>query len=276
MNIRSITAPNPGPFTLNGTQTWLIGEATVLDPGPAIESHILAIREAMPRLRTILVTHRHADHAPGAKRLRQLTGASIVAPPHTLDDASVDQCVTGGETLTVDDLSIEVIATPGHTAEHVCYLTSEGDLFTGDTILGAGTTVIFPPDGNMADYLRSLETLRARQPRRIYPGHGPVRNDAIALIDEYIAHRLERERQILDAIASGATTTTAMRARIYPDLDPRLHRAAEMQIDAHLAKLAGTRGDRTRKTEHGRTINTEDKHGTINTERGTRNDNTER
>jgi glyoxylase-like metal-dependent hydrolase (beta-lactamase superfamily II) len=237
VNIRPITAPNPGPFTLNGTQTWLIGEETVLDPGPAIESHIVAIRDAMPGLRTILVTHRHPDHAPGAKRLRQLTGASIVAPPTTLDDDSVDRRVTGGETLTVDDLSIEVIATPGHTAEHVCYLTSAGDLFTGDTILGAGTTIIFPPDGNMADYLRSLETLRARQPRTIYPGHGPVRNDAIALIDEYIAHRLERERQILDAIASGATTIPAMRARIYPDLDSRLHRAAEMQIEAHLEKL---------------------------------------
>jgi glyoxylase-like metal-dependent hydrolase (beta-lactamase superfamily II) len=110
-------------------------------------------------------------------------------------------------------------------------------LFTGDTILGTGTTAIFPPDGDMADYFRSLQTLRAIRPRRILPAHGPIREDAVALIDEYIAHRLEREQQVLDAFASGATTPAALRVRIYPDLDPRLHGAAEIQIEAHLIKL---------------------------------------
>lgn len=232
MIIRSITAPNPGPFTLDGTQTYLLGETAVIDPGPAIDSHIDALRAAMPRLETILITHRHGDHAPAAVPLQQRTGARILAP---LDNA--DQRLTGGETLEIEDVTIEVIATPGHTSEHVCFLTSEGDLFTGDTILGAGTTAIFPPDGHMGDYLRSLHTLRAKNPKRIFPAHGPVREDAVALIEEYIAHRLERERQVLDALAAGATTPAAMRARIYPDLDERLHQAAEIQISAHLIKL---------------------------------------
>ena len=235
MNIRFITAPNPGAFTLDGTRTYLIGDTAVLDPGPAIDSHVALIREAMPGLETILITHRHADHAPAAVPLKAATGARIVAPHGVLD--AVDQRVRGGETLTIDGVAVEVIATPGHTTEHVCYLTAEGDLFTGDTILGAGTTAIFPPDGHMGDYLRSLETLRARKPKRIYPAHGPVRDDAVALIEEYIAHRLQREQQVLDAVGAGLTTIPDLRARIYPDLDRRLHRAAEIQISAHLIKL---------------------------------------
>ena len=237
MKIRAITAPNPGPLTLDGTQTYVIGETAVVDPGPDIASHVEAIRAAVPRLRTILITHRHGDHAPAAVPLKDATGAEIIAPRDVLDDGVVDRRIRGGETLTVEGVEIEVIATPGHTNEHVCFLTSNGDLFTGDTILGSGTTAIFPPDGNMADYLESLRLLRSREPRRIYPAHGPVRDDAVALIDEYIAHRLEREQQVLDAYGSGAPTIAAMRARIYPDLDPRLHGAAEVQIRAHLEKL---------------------------------------
>jgi len=235
MNIRSITAPNPGPFTLDGTRTYLLGETAVLDPGPSIGSHIDAIRAAMPRLDTILITHRHGDHAPAAVPLKEATGARIIAPRNVLDE--IDQRVSGGEILHIDGVDIEVIATPGHTNEHVCYLTSEGDLFTGDTILGAGTTAIFPPDGHMGDYIRSLRTLRARNPKRIHPAHGPTRDDAVALIDEYIAHRLERERQVLAAIAAGAKSVTELRARIYPELDERLHDAAEIQLTAHLIKL---------------------------------------
>ncbi len=235
MNIRSITAPNPGAFTLDGTRTYLLGETTVLDPGPAIKSHIAAIRLAMPRLETILITHRHGDHAPAAVPLKAATGARIVAPRNVLD--AVDQRVEGGEVLHVDGVDVDVIATPGHTNEHVCYLTSEGDLFTGDTILGTGTSAIFPPDGHMGDYLRSLRTLREREPKRIHPAHGPTREDAIALIDEYIDHRLERERQVIEAIAAGAKSLRQLRARIYPKLDWRLHRAAEIQLTAHLIKL---------------------------------------
>lgn len=231
MNIRSITAPNPGPFTLEGTRTYLIGDSIVLDPGPAIDSHVEAIRAAMPRLETILITHRHGDHAPAAVPLKRATGATIVAPAGVLEET--DRIVGDGEVVC----GLEVIATPGHTKEHVCYLTADGDLFTGDTILGTGTTAIFPPDGHMGDYLRSLAKLRARNPRRIHPAHGPTREDAIALIDEYLAHRLERERQVIDALECGARTLPEMRALIYPDLDERLHRAAEIQLTAHLIKL---------------------------------------
>lgn len=240
MKIRSITAPNPGPFTLDGTRTYLLGETAVIDPGPAIESHIAAILSAMPRLQTILITHRHEDHAPAATPLRAATGARVIAP---LDIA--DQRISGGEMIPIEDETLEVIATPGHTHEHVCFLTRDGDLFTGDTILGAGTTAIFPPDGNMRDYLQSLRTLRARNPKRIHPAHGPTREDAVALIDEYIAHRLERERQVLEALASGAQSVAEMRQRIYPDLDPRLTGAAEIQLRAHLIKLVedGVIGD---------------------------------
>lgn len=235
MQIRRILAPNPGPFTLDGTQTYLLGETAVLDPGPDIASHVTRIRDELPRLETILITHRHADHAPAAIPLQAATGARIIAPPGV--PGRVDHRVNGGEVLTIEGIAIEVIATPGHTQEHVCYLTSDGDLFTGDTILGSGTTTIFPPDGDMGDYIRSLRTLRARNPKRIFPAHGPIREDAVPLIDEYIAHRLERERQVRDAIAAGATTPEEIRVRIYPDLDRRLHQAAEIQIQAHVLKL---------------------------------------
>jgi glyoxylase-like metal-dependent hydrolase (beta-lactamase superfamily II) len=247
MNIRSITAPNPGPFTLDGTRTYLLDDHAVIDPGPAIDSHIDAIRAAMPNLRTIFITHRHADHAPAAVPLRNATGARIVAPQGVRHET--DQIARDGDVL--DDL--EVVGTPGHTSEHVCYLTRDGDLFTGDTILGFGTTAIFPPDGHMGDYLRSLQKLRAKNPRRIHPAHGPTRDDAIALIDEYITHRLDRERQVLDALTRGAATIPEMRALIYPELDERLQRAAEIQLTAHLIKLeeenrvisAGSRYERT-------------------------------
>jgi glyoxylase-like metal-dependent hydrolase (beta-lactamase superfamily II) len=235
VKIRSITAPNPGPFTLDGTRTYLLGETAVIDPGPSIESHVEAIRAAQPRLDTILITHRHGDHAPAAVPLRRATGARIIAPPGVLDD--VEQRVTGGERLRIADEEVEVLATPGHTREHVCYLTPDGDLFTGDTILGSGTTAIFPPDGHMGDYIRSLQLLLTKRPRRIHPAHGPTREDAMPLIQQYLEHRMERERQVLDAIAGGARTVQEMRRIIYPDLDPRLTGAAEIQITAHLIKL---------------------------------------
>ena len=234
MNVRSLTAPNPGPLTLDGTRTYIVEERIVIDPGPDEATHIRAILESVPDLETILITHRHADHAPAAVELKKATGVRVLAPEGVLDDKTVDQRLRGGERL---DEGIEVLATPGHTKEHVCFLTSDGDLFTGDTILGSGTTAIFPPDGHMGDYIRSLQLLRSKEPRRIYPAHGPTRDDAVSLIDEYIAHRLERERQVLDAVRAGATTVREMRERIYADLDPRLHAAAEIQLQAHLIKL---------------------------------------
>jgi glyoxylase-like metal-dependent hydrolase (beta-lactamase superfamily II) len=252
VKIRSITAPNPGPLTLDGTRTYILGDTAVIDPGPADDRHIRAIAEAVPHLQTILITHRHADHAPAAGPLKKLLGAHVLAPDDVLDDCIVDVRVHDGQIVAVADTKIEVIATPGHTSEHVCYLTADGDLFTGDTILGHGTTAIFPPDGDMADYMRSLQRLRAKSPRRIHPAHGPTRDDAVALIDEYIAHRLEREEQVLEALRAGATTLPQMRERIYQSLDANLHTAAEIQLAAHLIKLAAER--RIRQSNGGYTV----------------------
>lgn len=237
MNIRSITAPNPGPFTLDGTRTYLLGNSAVIDPGPLIDSHIDAIIDAMPRLRTILITHRHADHAPAAIPLKKRTGARIFSPPGVLDDSHVDCRLANGDFVDIGPDRLEVIATPGHTQEHVCFFTKNRDLFSGDTILGFGTTAVFPPDGSMRDYIRSLRLLRFRNPGTIYPAHGPTRKEGAKLIDEYIAHRLEREQQIVEAIRSGATTIPKMRETIYRDLDARLLDAAEIQINAHIIKL---------------------------------------
>jgi len=239
--IRDLTAPNPGAFTLNGTRTYLLGGSAVIDPGPAIESHVAAIREAMPHLETILITHRHGDHAPAAVSLKRETGARILAPAGVLDDALVDQRIQGGDRLMIENELLDVIATPGHTREHVCFMTADGDLFTGDTVLGEGTTAIFPPDGSMREYLASLHVLLALGPTRIFPAHGPTRDDAVPLLEQYIAHRLEREAQILASVAQGAMSTATIRARIYPTLDSRLHGAAEIQIRAHLAKLVEER-----------------------------------
>lgn len=237
MIIRDITAPNPGPFTLNGTRSYLLGETAVIDPGPDIRSHVAAIGRAMPKLRTILITHRHPDHAPAAGRLKRATGARVLAPHGVLDDKVVDQRITDGERIAIEDEMLEVIATPGHTREHVCFLTAAGDLFTGDTVLGEGTTAIFPPDGSMRDYIASLHRLLTCKPKRIFPAHGPTRDEAQTLIEQYIAHRLQREKQVLESLAEGARSVSAMRKRIYPDLNFLLRRAAEIQITAHLIKL---------------------------------------
>ena len=236
MLIRTILAPNPGPFTLDGTRTYLIGDEAVIDPGPEIASHIEAIIEAAPRLRTILITHRHPDHAPAAISVKRRTGGQIWAPAGALPNYEIDHLLVDGESIRVGTLSLEVIHTPGHTSEHVCFLTDEGDLFSGDTILGSGTTTIFPPDGEMSDYMLSLEHLRDIAPRRILPGHGPIHQDAAGLIEHYIAHRLQREAQILAALSS-PSTVPGLRHRIYPDLQPALEQAAEGQLTAHLTKL---------------------------------------
>lgn len=237
MTVRALTAPNPGPFTLDGTKTYLLGEDAVLDPGPDDEAHIGKILDLVPGLKTILVTHRHGDHAPAALALKERCGASIWAPAGAFDDGAIDKVLEDGETIEVGDMSLEVIATPGHTAEHVCFLSDTGELFTGDTVLGQGTTAIFAPDGNMRDYVESLKKLFARKPTRIYPGHGPVRHDAEALLDEYIYHRLSREEQVIEQLATGPKTTAQLREAIYPGLEASLHSAAEAQMTAHLAWL---------------------------------------
>jgi glyoxylase-like metal-dependent hydrolase (beta-lactamase superfamily II) len=226
--IETIVAPNPGAFTLDGTHTYVVDERMVIDPGPAIASHIDAIAARLSGPPLIFVTHRHADPAPGA--------GSIHAPRNCID-ALTDRFVADSEIFFAGARSLRAIATPGHTNEHFCFLTGEGDLFTGDTVLGAGTTVIFPPDGDMDAYIATLERLIAVEPRRIYPGHGPIRDDAVALLQEYLSHRLMREKQIVDLLASRPLSIAELREEIYPELDVRLLRAAELQLEAHLERL---------------------------------------
>lgn len=232
--IETILAPNPSPFTLDGTRTHIVHGEAIIDPGPAIESHIERIVAAAPRARWILITHRHTDHAPAAPIVAKRTGARIAAPHGVFHPPLPDRELVDGERFELSSISLTTIATPGHTGESVCFISSEGDLFSGDTILGQGTTAIFPPDGTMKDYLESLRKLRLLQPARLYPGHGPNRDRAVDVIDEYIEHRRLREEQILDLISKGVTTLESLRKRIYPELDPALSRAAETQVAAHI------------------------------------------
>lgn len=233
--IETLVAPNPGAFTLDGTHTYVIDGVAVIDPGPAIDSHIEAIVAKLTVEPAIFVTHRHGDHAPGATLLRERCGGRIYAAPGAA--SSIDHLLADGEELAFERFSIRAVATPGHTAEHLCFLMANGELFTGDTVLGEGTTVIFPPDGNMNDYISSLEKLIALQPRVIYPGHGPARHDAVALLNGYLNHRLMREDQIRNKLREGRKSIPELRASIYPGLDPRLVQAAELQIQAHLERL---------------------------------------
>ena len=235
--IEQLRAPNPGAFTLDGTNSYVIDRQGIIDPGPVIESHVRNLLQATPELRTILITHRHDDHAPAATELKRRSGARVVAPEGVLSDDTVDERLEDGGRYTIGSLHIEAIATPGHTGEHFCFLSDEGDLFTGDMILGSGTTAVFPPDGHMGDYITSLRALQARNPKRIYPGHGPIREDAVTLIASYISHRLEREAQIMATLSTEPRSITELRGSIYTSLKPSLIRAAEAQILAHLIHL---------------------------------------
>lgn len=233
--IELVRAANPGPFTLDGTNTWILDGEVVFDPGPPLAEHVEAILRAAPGLSTIFITHRHGDHAPAAPMLKARSGARVIAPEGV--GGEVDERVSDGKTYSFASGTVEAIATPGHTAEHFCFLIDSGDVVTGDTILGEGTSAIFPPDGHMGDYLASLRKLRDRAPRRILPGHGPARTDPFEWISYYIDHRLERERQVVEALHAGALDIPSLRERVYPELHPGLHPAAEAQMLAHLIHL---------------------------------------
>ena len=235
--VRQLRAPNPGPFTLDGTNTYILGRL-VIDPGPAIESHIERILELAPQVETILVTHRHADHAPGAIALHGRSKARIYAPAGVFDDSIVEKRLRDGMIIECGEVRIEAVATPGHTKEHYCFITDDGDLFTGDTVLGEGTTAVFPPDGDMGDYLASLSKLQGRSPARIFPGHGPVRDDAMELLGQYLEHRMMRDGQISGALQKSDTMSIdELRSAIYPDLGADLEAAADAQLLAHLLHL---------------------------------------
>jgi hydroxyacylglutathione hydrolase len=239
--IRKLLAPNPGIYTGPGTNTYLVGEreVVVVDPGPADPEHVDRILETVgemeARIALIAVTHHHQDHLPGADRLRLKTGAPLAAHEGI---AGVDRPLARGQQVPADGESLEVLATPGHASTHLCFLLRARELlFSGDHIVGRGTVVVSPPDGDMGAYLDSLALLRRYPIRRLLPGHWDPVDDPDAKIDEYIDHRLLRERQVLAAMGVGCETIPAIVERLYADTDPRLHGAAGRSILAHLQKL---------------------------------------
>jgi glyoxylase-like metal-dependent hydrolase (beta-lactamase superfamily II) len=241
-----VRAPNPSPMTLQGTNSYLLdcsnGDALVIDPGPSIESHIdaliVAANERGLTIRTIALSHAHPDHALGAPALAAATGARVYAHPKS--GARHDNDLPLESDWRVGDIALRTIDAPGHTNDHaIFYLTTDGALFTGDTILGEGTTVIAPPGGAMRAYQNTLRRLADEfgDARIIYGGHGPPVDDPRAKIAEYIAHRRMRESQILDALRERASTIPDLVRSIYSPQRQVLWPAMARQILAHLVAL---------------------------------------
>ncbi len=256
--IRRVTADNPGPFTFRGTGTYIVGAGAVavIDPGPDISEHLDAILAATSgeRVTHILITHHHLDHSPLARPLAAATGAviygcAVVGP--VMQDAvkleagydhfTPDVSVCAGAKIAGDGWTFEAIPTPGHTSNHICYaLAQENALFSGDHIMGWSTTVITPPDGDMGDYLRSLQTIRARRFTTLWPTHGPPITDVDRFIAAYIDHRAMRERDILARLAAGDTSIKAMVPTLYAAVDARLWPAAAHSVLAQILELVKT------------------------------------
>jgi glyoxylase-like metal-dependent hydrolase (beta-lactamase superfamily II) len=247
---RCVLAPNPSPMTLDGTNTWVVAEpqsreVVVVDPGPDDEDHLRRVldvaRAADRRVAQIVLTHGHPDHAAGAARFAELSGAPVGALDPGLRLGT--EGFAAGDVVTGGGCELRVIATPGHTADSLSLLLSaDGALLTGDTVLGRGTTVI-GPDGSLADYLRTLDDLRALADEAalgvLLPGHGPVLQDPAGILDYYITHRKERLDQIRAALAAGAQTPPEIVAVVYADVDRALWPAAEHSVRAQLAYLDG-------------------------------------
>jgi glyoxylase-like metal-dependent hydrolase (beta-lactamase superfamily II) len=254
--VRRVVANNPGPFTFLGTGTYIVGKGdgvAVIDPGPDLPEHLQAILAATDgeRISHILITHHHSDHSPLARPLADATGAVIygcaVNAP-VVDDAvkleagydhfEPQVSVCGGATITGHGWTMEAIPTPGHTSNHICYaLAEEHVCFTGDHIMGWSTTVVTPPDGDMGAYLASLDVIQARGFNTLWPTHGPPITEPAPFIDAYRAHRMDRERQILDQLAAGETRIKSMVPKMYAAVDPRLYPAAAHSVLAHMIQL---------------------------------------
>ena len=240
--VRRILAPNASVMTGPGSNTYLVGrdELIVIDPGSMEPAHLRTIATA-GRIRTIVVTHGHSDHFSGALELAEMTGAELAASwmfGKTDSPDAFGRRIAEGDHLDVENLSLEVLETPGHASDHLClWLPEERSLFSGDLILGEGTTVISPPDGNLIDYMRSLEKVAALKPDRIYPGHFEPRDDAQQWIAWYISHRKERELQIINALRESPATVEALVSRVYAGYNQKLLPIAERSVAAHLEKL---------------------------------------
>ncbi|SCL62102.1 Glyoxylase, beta-lactamase superfamily II [Micromonospora citrea] len=245
-----LRAPNPGPMTLDGTNTWLLRapgqeHAVVVDPGPADEEHLAAIAARGP-IGLVLITHGHPDHTDGSRRLHELLdGVPVRAadPAHTL---AGEPLTTPGDGLGGHGLGIRLLPTPGHTGDSVCFLVEHGDervVLTGDTILGRGTTVVAHPDGHLGDYLDSLELLSTYRGIPALPGHGPALADCAAAAEFYLAHRRARLDQVRAAVAEGAGTAAEVVAKVYADVDRSLWWAAEWSVRAQLEHLGRESGE---------------------------------
>jgi len=259
--VRRVLAPNPSPYTYTGTQTYLVGGAekiAVIDPGPDDPDHLAALETAIgdASIAAIMCTHTHRDHSPAAKPLAARTGAPIVGcAPLVLDDGeqaqwgpradapfdqayAPDRVMEDNESMTGPGWTLTAVATPGHTSNHLCFALEEsGALFTGDHVMGWSTSVIVPPDGNMADYMASLAKLYERDDRIYYPAHGPPIEKPRQLVRAMIGHRRQRETQILRLLNETAQDIEALVQQMYKGLDPRLAGAAGMSVKAHLVDL---------------------------------------
>jgi len=255
--ISRIVANNPGPFTFMGTGVYIVGDrdVAVIDPGPDQPEHVEALKRALGgrRVTHILLTHAHSDHSPAAKPLKEWSGAPTYAfgPHSTGRDEDGPKVEAGGDTDFVPDIRVadgeiiagngftfEAVHTPGHTSNHMSYaLKEEKALFTGDHVMGWSTTVVTPPDGDMADYIASVEKLERRDDAILYPTHGAPVTDPKPFLAAYREHRLDREAQVLASIVAGRDTIPAMVAHMYADVDKRLHPAASRSVLAHLIKL---------------------------------------
>lgn len=253
--VRRLLAPNPSPFTYSGTQTYIVGrgEVAVIDPGPDIAAHLdaLSARLAGERVTAILCTHTHRDHSPASRPLAAATGAQIVGcAPLSIDDDgpradaafdpdyAPDRVLADGETIEGPGWTLEAVATPGHTSNHLCFaLREEKALFTGDHVMGWSTTVVSPPDGDMAAYMASLQRLLDRDDAIYYPAHGPAVEKPQRLVRGLIGHRRQREGQILRHLKAGDGLIPDMVGDMYKGLDPRLHGAAGRSVLAHLIDM---------------------------------------
>ena len=239
-----VLAPNPGPMTLEGTNTWILREpgaarCVVIDPGPEDAGHLDRVGEAAGPVAVVLLTHGHLDHSEGARAFAE----KVHAPVRALDPQFRlgDEGLVGGDVVTCDGLEVWVVATPGHSADSLSFsLPADDAILTGDTVLGRGTTVVAHPDGRLDDYLDSLHRLRVMADegmRVLLPGHGPVLDDARATLDYYLAHRQERLEQVRTALAAGATTPREVVETVYADVDRAVWPAAELSVAAQIDYL---------------------------------------
>jgi glyoxylase-like metal-dependent hydrolase (beta-lactamase superfamily II) len=259
--IRRMVANNPGPFTFRGTVSYIVGHGNVaiIDPGPDDAVHGAALLDAVrgETVTHILVTHTHRDHSPGAARIKAATGAPTLGEgPHRparplhvgeggrLDasgdmDFRPDQALADGDVVAGDGWTLEAVATPGHTANHMAYAFREANaLFAGDHVMAWSTTIVAPPDGAMSDYMASLEKLARRAEPTYWPGHGDAVRDAPRFVQDCIHHRQSREASILHRLAKGEAEIPTLVRAIYIGLDPRLTNAAGLSVLAHLEDLA--------------------------------------